>query len=96
MPLYQKDVGEIIEVSEATSNAEANEKLSREIVDHLKGVQERIYEINFNQKDIRLRNIELQATFEGLYDWFSRKGFADIEIYYLVKDLDFEKQLFIN
>jgi hypothetical protein len=92
MPLYKKDVEALIEVS----NVEANEKLSSEIVDHLKGVQERIYEINFNQKDIRLRNMGLQATFDGLYDWFSRKGFADIEIYYLVKDLDFEKQLFIN
>ena len=92
MPLYQKDVGDILEVS----NVESNDKLSGEIVEHLKQVQDRIYEINFNQKDIRLRNIELQATFDGLYDWFNRKGFADIEIYYLVKDLDFEKQLFIN
>ena len=92
MPLYPKDVDAILEVS----NVESNDKLSGEIVEHLKQVQDRIYEINFNQKDIRLRNIELQATFDGLYDWFSRKGFADIEIYYLVKDLDFEKQLFIN
>lgn len=92
MPLYQKDVGDILEVS----NVESNDKLSGEIVEHLKQVQDRIYEINFNQKDIRLRNMELQATFDGLYDWFNRKGFADIEIYYLVKDLDFEKQLFIN
>ena len=92
MPLYQKDVGDILEVS----NVESNDKLSGEIVEHLKQVQERIYEINYNQKDIRLRNMELQATFDGLYDWFYRKGFADIEIYYLVKDLDFEKQLFIN
>ena len=92
MPLYQKDVDDILEVS----NAETHDKLSGEIVEHLKQVQDRIYEINFNQKDIRLRNMELQATFEGLYDWFYRKGFADIEIYYLVKDLDFEKQLFIN
>ena len=92
MPLYQKDVDDILEVS----NVESNDKLSGEIVEHLKQVQDRIYEINFNQKDIRLRNMELQATFDGLYDWFYRKGFADIEIYYLVKDLDFEKQLFIN
>lgn len=92
MPLYQKDVDAILEVS----NVESNDKLSGEIVEHLKQVQERIYEINFNQKDIRLRNMELQATLDGLYDWFYRKGFADIEIYYLVKDLDFEKQLFIN
>lgn len=92
MPLYKKDVDDIIEVS----NAETHDQLSNEIVSHLKNVQERIYEINFNQKDYRLRHIELQATLEGLYDWFKRQGFADIEIYFLMKDLDLEKQAFIN
>jgi outer membrane protein assembly factor BamA len=92
MPLYKKDVEALIEVS----NAEANEKLSSEIVAHLKDVQERIYEINFNQHDFHLRKKELEATLGGLYDWFQRLGFADIEIYYLMKDLDLEKQAFLN
>ena len=90
--MYKKDVEAIIEVS----NAETHDQLSNEIVAHLKDVQERIYEINFNQKDFTLRKKELEATLGGLYDWFQRLGFADIEIYFLMKDLDLEKQAFLN
>lgn len=80
----------------AISNVETNAKLSNEIVQHLTDTQQRIYEINVNVKEYHYRNLELQAVLEGLHNWFTRQGFADIEIYHLMKDLDIEKDLYTN
>ena len=80
----------------SVSNAETNDKLSSEIVEHLGNTQERIYEINFNVKEHHLRNLELQVTLEGLHNWFTRQGFNDLEIYHLMKDLDIEKEAYSN
>ena len=85
MPLYQKPI---------EANLETNEKLSNEIVKHLQETQERIYEINYNQKDLKLRRKELTATLEGLHAYFTRLGFGEIECYYLMKDLDIKKDLY--
>ena len=75
---------------------ENNDELSKEIVEHLESVQHRIYEINVNVKEQRIRKLELNATLEGLHNWFTRKGFNDLEIYHLMKDLDIEKQAYSN
>ena len=87
MPLYEKV---------NTIKIENNDELSKEIVKHLKETQERIYEINYNQKDFGLRRKELNATLEGLHAWFTRLGFGEIETYYLMRDLDIEKELYSN
>ena len=75
---------------------ENNDELSKEIAQHLESVQERIYEINVNVKEQRIRKLELNATLEGLHNWFTRKGFSELEIYYLMKDLDIEKEFYVN
>ena len=75
---------------------ENNDELSKEIAQHLESVQDRIYEINVNVKEQRIRKLELNATLEGLHNWFTRKGFSELEIYYLMKDLDIEKEFYVN
>ena len=75
---------------------ENNDELSKEIAQHIASVQERIYEINVNVKEQRIRKLELNATLEGLHNWFTRKGFSELEIYYLMKDLDIEKEFYVN
>ena len=75
---------------------ENNDELSKEIAQHLESVQERIYEINVNVKEQRIRKLELNATLEGLHNWFTRQGFSELEIYYLMKDLDIEKEFYVN
>lgn len=91
MPLYEK----VIE-PKTTVNSETNEELSKEVVKHLEETQERIYEINYNQKDYHLRKKELNATLEGLHAYFTRLGFGEIECYYLMKDLDIQKEIYSN
>ena len=86
----------LIPKTNAQPICENNDELSKEIAQHLESVQDRIYEINVNVKEYRIRKLELNATLEGLHNWFTRKGFSELEIYYLMKDLDIEKEFYVN
>ena len=86
----------LIPKTNAQPICENNDELSKEIAEHLESVQERIYEINVNVKEQHIRKLELNATLEGLHNWFIRKGFSELEIYYLMKDLDIEKEFYVN
>jgi uncharacterized protein YjgD (DUF1641 family) len=86
----------LIPKTNAQPICENNDELSKEIVEHIANVQERIYEINVNVKEQRIRKLELNATLEGLHNWFTRQGFSELEIYYLMKDLDIEKEFYVN
>jgi len=77
-------------------NTETLSELSKKVATKIEESQMQIYEININQKTHRLRVLEIQAVLDGLIDWFIRQGFSDIEIYHLTKDIDLEKELFVN
>jgi len=79
-----------------THNAETLKDLSKEVATKIEESQMQIYEININQKTHRLRVLEIQAVLDGLIDWFIRQGFSDIEIAYLMNDIDLEKELFVS
>ena len=79
-----------------THNAETLKDLSKEVATKIEESQNQIYEIIGNQRDYRLKNIEVQAVLDGLVDWLIRQGFGDLEIHYLMKDMDIDQEAFVN
>ena len=59
--------------------------------DHHTSVQMNIYEIMDNQRDKRLRNIELQAVIDGYANYLTRQGYSGIEIAGILKTLKYTR-----